>query len=116
MAQEATGEETSDKQDHGSWPETLASFCNVGKSHPFVHACSVLDHFFCKMVSTKSFPFFCQENPNFHQLAPKIAFGDAALGAQSVCPRDGRRGCALVDRVGVKLGGLPFFQPPQLET
>ena len=38
-----------------------------------------------------------QENPNFHQLAPKIAYGEDALGAKTVCPRDGRPGCALVD-------------------
>jgi len=54
------------------------------------------------LIDPKQFTLVAQEatgeeNPNFHQLAPKIAFGDAALGAQSVCPRDGRRGCALVD-------------------
>ena len=38
----------------------------------------------------------CQENPNFHELAPVIAYGPTALGSGSVCPRDGRPGCALV--------------------
>lgn len=38
-----------------------------------------------------------EENPNFHVLAPKLAYGPTALGASMVCPRDGRPGCALVD-------------------
>lgn len=38
-----------------------------------------------------------QEDPNFHQLAPLLAYGDHALGRSAVCPRDGRLGCALVD-------------------
>ncbi|CAE7889487.1 WD repeat-containing protein 5-like [Symbiodinium microadriaticum] len=40
-----------------------------------------------------------KENPNFHELAPVIAYGPTALGSGSVCPRDGRPGCALVDVV-----------------
>lgn len=85
----------------------LGSFCNVGKSDPFVHACSVLELVLTKWSKPTRFVYFpSQENPNFHQLAPKIAFGDAALGAQSVCPRDGRCGCALVDRGGVTSGGV----------
>ncbi|CAE7498248.1 wdr5 [Symbiodinium natans] len=38
-----------------------------------------------------------KENPNFHELAPVIAYGPNALGSGSICPRDGRPGCALVD-------------------
>ncbi|CAE7228508.1 wdr5 [Symbiodinium pilosum] len=38
-----------------------------------------------------------KENPNFHELAPAIAYGPTALGSNTVCPRDGRQGSALVD-------------------
>ncbi|CAJ1398613.1 unnamed protein product [Effrenium voratum] len=38
-----------------------------------------------------------KEDPNFHELAPAIAYGPKALGAAAICPRDGRPGCALVD-------------------
>ena len=51
--------------------------------------------------AAKTSPFFTfsrEEDPNFHQLAPLLAYGDHALGRSAVCPRDGRLGCALVDR------------------
>eukprot|EP00930_Biecheleria_cincta_P006928 TRINITY_DN10804_c0_g1_i1.p1 TRINITY_DN10804_c0_g1~~TRINITY_DN10804_c0_g1_i1.p1 ORF type:complete len:236 (+),score=33.64 TRINITY_DN10804_c0_g1_i1:354-1061(+) len=35
-------------------------------------------------------------DPTFHELAPAMAYGDRALTAGHVCPRDGRPGCALV--------------------
>ena len=51
--------------------------------------------------AAKTSPFLAfsrEEDPNFHQLAPLLAYGDHALGRSAVCPRDGRLGCALVDR------------------
>jgi len=38
-----------------------------------------------------------EENPSFYDLKDVIFFGEAPIGKDIPCPRDGRMGCALVD-------------------
>jgi hypothetical protein len=37
------------------------------------------------------------EDPTFHDLVQPFFLGPGAIGRDRICPRDGRRGCALVD-------------------
>jgi len=37
------------------------------------------------------------EDPTFHDLVQPFFLGPGAIGHDKICPRDGRRGCALVD-------------------
>jgi hypothetical protein len=37
------------------------------------------------------------EDPSFHDLVKPFFLGPSAIGCDKICPRDGRRGCALVD-------------------
>eukprot|EP00929_Paragymnodinium_shiwhaense_P047505 TRINITY_DN24095_c0_g1_i1.p1 TRINITY_DN24095_c0_g1~~TRINITY_DN24095_c0_g1_i1.p1 ORF type:complete len:1117 (+),score=192.80 TRINITY_DN24095_c0_g1_i1:107-3457(+) len=36
-------------------------------------------------------------NPNFHQMAPVLSFGEYGLGHSRTCPRDGDMHCSIVD-------------------
>lgn len=38
-----------------------------------------------------------QENPDFYAICPQLAHGSDGLGANKICPRDGRPQCSVVD-------------------
>jgi len=42
------------------------------------------------------------EDPSFHDLVRPFFLGPDAIGRDKICPRDGRRGCALVDSLPFK--------------
>jgi hypothetical protein len=42
------------------------------------------------------------EDPSFHDLVQPFFLGPDAIGHDKICPRDGRRGCALVDSLPFK--------------
>lgn len=64
----------------------------------------------CSYYLLNVFPELAQvctglQNPNFYDMAKVLAAGPTGLGHGKVCPRDGKRGCSIVDAVDARHRG-----------